>query len=95
MFVCCNNLIYLNLCFFLFLISSPGSVTTRYGRSVGMPETILADLEDQIKERTILKFVPQPIEIAKLAMFLASDDARNITGSIIVTDGGSLLMKPY
>nr|XP_027194413.1 uncharacterized protein LOC113789119 [Dermatophagoides pteronyssinus] len=74
---------------------NPGSVTTRYARSIGLPETILSDYEDDIREKTILKFVPKPIEIAKLAMFLASDDARNMTGSNIVTDSGSLLMKPY
>ena len=41
---------------------------------------------------TLLKFLAQPDEIANLASFLASDDARNMTGSIVVSDTGSLLV---
>jgi NAD(P)-dependent dehydrogenase (short-subunit alcohol dehydrogenase family) len=33
----------------------------------------------------------QPEEIAKIALFLVSDDASFITGSIIVADGGETI----
>jgi len=44
-----------------------------------------------IKKMSTLDFVAYPVEIANLASFLASDDAANITGSIIVSDTGVLV----
>ena len=56
-----------------------------------MPVTFFSENEEFAKELTLLKFVAQPDDIANLASFLASDDARNITGSIVVSDTGSML----
>ncbi len=39
----------------------------------------------------LMKRIGEPEDIANLASFLASDDARNITGTIMVTDGGILV----
>ncbi|CAG9564420.1 unnamed protein product [Danaus chrysippus] len=44
-----------------------------------------------IKEKTALKRLSQPEEIADLVMFLASDKAKAITGTNHVTDNGYLL----
>lgn len=46
---------------------------------------------DHIKKVTLLEFIPEPVEIANLATFLASDDARNMTGSIVISDTGFLV----
>jgi glucose 1-dehydrogenase len=44
------------------------------------------------KERIIpLKRIGQPVEIAKVALFLASSDASYITGTTIYVDGGLTL----
>ncbi|XP_027197439.2 putative oxidoreductase MexAM1_META1p0182 [Dermatophagoides pteronyssinus] len=74
---------------------NPGPVCTGFLRSLGMSATTYSEQEEQFKEMTLLKFLPQPIEIANLASFLASDDAHNITGSIIVSDTGSLLASNF
>jgi NAD(P)-dependent dehydrogenase (short-subunit alcohol dehydrogenase family) len=40
-------------------------------------------------------FVGQPADIAKVAVFLASDDARYIVGQTIVVDGGTTSWMPF
>ncbi len=44
-------------------------------------------------ERTLLKRVGQPIDIAKVIVFLASDRASYITGETVHVDGGSQLLE--
>ncbi|XP_063359973.1 3-oxoacyl-[acyl-carrier-protein] reductase FabG-like [Cydia amplana] len=48
--------------------------------------------EKFIKERTVLKKMSEPEEIADLIQYLASDKARSITGSTFVCDNGTLLL---
>lgn len=40
-------------------------------------------------------FVGQPIDIAKVAVFLASDDARYIVGQTLIVDGGTTSWMPF
>ncbi len=52
-------------------------------------------LSDEIK-KTILKSIPvgvlgKPMDIAKAALFLASDESRFITGQVITVDGGMVM----
>jgi 3-oxoacyl-[acyl-carrier protein] reductase len=48
-------------------------------------------LLDKFAALTMLKRLGQPEEIAKVALFLASDDASYITGQTIQADGGMRL----
>ncbi|XP_061711701.1 uncharacterized oxidoreductase TM_0325-like [Cydia pomonella] len=48
--------------------------------------------KEYIKDRTVLKKMSEPEEIADLIIFLASDKARSITGSTYVCDNGTLLL---
>ncbi|MDX1640623.1 MAG: glucose 1-dehydrogenase [Balneolaceae bacterium] len=50
------------------------------------PDTAVSDA----KEETLMKRLGQPADIAKLALFLASDDSSWITGSEFTIDGGIL-----
>ena len=60
------------------------------------PGFIATDMTDAIPEKIkeeMLKKIPQgslgePNDIASLTAFLASDDARYITGQVITCDGG-------
>lgn len=62
---------------------APGYIDTEMGRMNG-DESITV-------ERAALKRLGSPEEIAKTALFLASEDASFITGQIISADGGRIL----
>jgi NAD(P)-dependent dehydrogenase (short-subunit alcohol dehydrogenase family) len=63
---------------------SPGAVDTW-----GMTE----DEKKYFVEKTLLKRVGEPIDIAKAIVFLASDRASYITGETIHVDGGNRLLE--
>ncbi|XP_063373777.1 uncharacterized oxidoreductase TM_0325-like [Cydia amplana] len=70
---------------------APGATKTSILENSGEPNA------DQVwetwrKEHTALKKLSEPEEIADIILFLASDKARSITGSMYVCDNGSLLM---
>jgi NAD(P)-dependent dehydrogenase (short-subunit alcohol dehydrogenase family) len=60
----------------------PGAVRTP------MIATMLEMLEDYLTQNIPLKRVAEPEEIARAALFLASDEASYITGAVIPVDGG-------
>jgi glucose 1-dehydrogenase len=64
----------------------PGSILTE------MLERVMAD---EAARRTVLSRTPlgrcgEPVEIARLALFLASDEASYVTGQCVYADGGRL-----
>lgn len=61
---------------------APGWVNTEMNK--GLPEKFIKEQAEKI----YLKRFAQPEEIAKVALFLSSDDASFITGSVIKVDGG-------
>jgi 3-oxoacyl-[acyl-carrier protein] reductase len=62
----------------------PGGTETEGAHAAGMgPEA-----KEQIIAGTSLGRVGQPADIARVAVFLASDDARWVTGEIILANGG-------
>jgi len=64
---------------------SPGEVETEGTRTAGI---IGSDFEKQLLQQTPLGRVGQPNDIALVAVFLASDDARWVTGEILAASGG-------
>jgi len=64
----------------------------------GLIETVLSEYywkDDEKRERHIgrqpIRHLGQPIEIAEIALMLASDKSSYVTGETLVVDGGSLL----
>lgn len=64
---------------------NPGVVATEGTHSAGV---IGSDFETQAISQTPLGRVGQPDDIASAVVFLASDDARWLTGEHIVASGG-------
>lgn len=54
-------------------------------------KTVPQELLDQFAALTMLKRLGQPEEIAKVALFLASDDSSYVTGTVISANGGMRL----
>ncbi len=64
---------------------APGFTMTEMIQTV--PEKVL----DSVKERTPLRRLGQPQDIANAYLFLASDDSSFITGQVISVDGGLIV----
>ena len=64
---------------------APGAIDT------GWISALSPEEQRAMKERIPLKSWGQPEDVARVAAFLASDDANWMTGTTIVVDGGALL----
>jgi len=63
---------------------SPGMVDTKLAAAIVGNDTLVKEIND----RTALKRVAQPEEIAGAALYLASDASSFTTGEVLVVDGG-------
>jgi NAD(P)-dependent dehydrogenase (short-subunit alcohol dehydrogenase family) len=72
----------------------PGPVDTPVYEKSGLPEAVLSQVMDTLKEQIPLKRFGHAKDVAKLVAFLSSDNASFITGSEYVIDGG-LSRKPF
>ncbi|XP_053206079.1 3-oxoacyl-[acyl-carrier-protein] reductase FabG-like [Panonychus citri] len=70
---------------------NPGPVRTNFLNQIENPNS----LWDLMATTMPLQRVGVPDDIAQLIAFLASDAAKNITGSIVVSDSGSLVADPH
>jgi glucose 1-dehydrogenase len=68
----------------------PGTILTELARNAVLGN---AEAEKKIMSRTPLGRMGEPAEIARVAVFLASDDASYITGQTIYPDGGRLALN--
>ena len=69
----------------------PGTIVTPKTMKLN-PAALDPDMMGQMAKHADLKVQPcMPDDVAKILLFLASDDSRPITGQVIVTDFGSSL----
>jgi len=73
---------------------NPGPVVTPFGRSRGWTQEYMDTFYPTLEKQSLLQYIGRPVDIANLASFLASDDARNINGAIYVSDSGMIIYPP-
>ncbi|KAI2801339.1 Peroxisomal 2,4-dienoyl-CoA reductase [Blomia tropicalis] len=69
---------------------NPGPVYTSNGRFFAT-EDYYHSIREQLEAMTALKRIGNPDDVANVALFLLSDQAINMTGSIVACDGGVLV----
>jgi NAD(P)-dependent dehydrogenase (short-subunit alcohol dehydrogenase family) len=67
---------------------SPGPIATTFHTKLGLSEAQLSETAAAIQAQVPLQRFGEAIEIAKTALFLASDDSSFTTGAEFVVDGG-------
>jgi NAD(P)-dependent dehydrogenase (short-subunit alcohol dehydrogenase family) len=67
---------------------SPGPISTPFHGKLGLSEKQLSEAASTIENQVPLHRFGEAGEIAKAALFLASDDSTFMTGSELVVDGG-------
>ncbi len=73
----------------------PGPIDTGGFQRLPLPPEVHGAIKAEISGRTPIKRFGTPEEVAKVALFLASDDAAYVVGEEIVVDGGiSLVCLP-
>ncbi len=71
----------------------PGIIETRLSFEQGTSGSEMDEYFGQFRKRIPLRRVGQPEDVAAAVAFLASDDARHITGSALLIDGGQTLQS--
>jgi NAD(P)-dependent dehydrogenase (short-subunit alcohol dehydrogenase family) len=67
---------------------SPGPIYTPLYSKIGMPEEALQEFAAGVQEKVPLKRFGKGEDVARAALFLASDESLFMTGSEITVDGG-------
>lgn len=72
-------------------ILSPGPVDTPIFKKGALPQETLNQIVQAVTQRVALHRFGEPDEVAKAALFLASDDSSYLVGAELVVDGGYLV----
>jgi 3-oxoacyl-[acyl-carrier protein] reductase len=67
------------------------AVAPGYIRTTQLTEQVPAEIMDRARERSVLGRLGDPQDVARLVLFLCSEEARHITGAVIPVDGGYLI----
>lgn len=71
---------------------NPGCTRTSFAEAAGFSKEVVTQLYDQRAESYPLRKVAESDEVADLILYLSSDRARSITGSVYVIDNGEMLL---
>jgi NAD(P)-dependent dehydrogenase (short-subunit alcohol dehydrogenase family) len=66
---------------------NPGTIETNFAGDIAGSAQVM----EHLMRRALIKRVGQPVDIARVAWFLLSDDASFMTGTMVNVDGGWLV----
>ena len=72
----------------------PGPIDTPVFDRMGLPDDVLKKRKGAIAEKNPCKRFGTPTEVAKVVLFLASEDSMYVVGSELVVDGGMSIVRP-
>jgi 3-oxoacyl-[acyl-carrier protein] reductase len=67
------------------------AVAPGYIRTTRLTDGVSPEVLDQARERSVLRRLGDPQDVAHVVAFLCSERARHITGVVIPVDGGHML----
>ncbi len=67
------------------------AVAPGYIRTTRLTDTVPSEVMDRARERSALRRLGDPQDVANVILFLCSEAARHLTGAVIPVDGGYLL----
>jgi len=67
------------------------AVAPGYIRTTRLTDTVPSEVMDRARERSALRRLGDPQDVANVVLFLCSEAARHLTGAVIPVDGGYLL----
>ncbi|HUF37003.1 MAG TPA: SDR family NAD(P)-dependent oxidoreductase [Anaerolineales bacterium] len=71
----------------------PGIIQTRLSSRQSLGDAEADAFFERFRLRIPLRRVGQPVDVARAVLFLASDDARHITGTTLLIDGGQTMQS--
>ncbi|WP_334186410.1 SDR family oxidoreductase [Noviherbaspirillum sp.] len=71
---------------------SPGPISTPMFDRFGLPDDMVQGIKGEIERKSPIKRFGTPTEVAKAALFLATDESSYIVGDELVIDGGMSLL---
>lgn len=71
---------------------SPGPIATPMFDRFGLPTEVSQAIQQEIQRKSPIQRFGQPTELARVILFLASDDSAYVVGEEIVVDGGMSLL---
>jgi NAD(P)-dependent dehydrogenase (short-subunit alcohol dehydrogenase family) len=70
---------------------TPGAIYTPLWNSIFGDSEDRTEKENAIREKIPMKEWGMPVDVAYAILYLASDEAKHVTGTNIVVDGGQLI----
>jgi NAD(P)-dependent dehydrogenase (short-subunit alcohol dehydrogenase family) len=71
---------------------SPGPISTPLWGRMGLPPTVEKIVTGEVSNKSPIKRFGAPDEVARVALFLATEESSYIVGHEIVVDGGMSLL---
>lgn len=71
---------------------SPGPISTPMFDRFGLPDEMVQGIKGEIERKSPIKRFGTPTEVARAALFLATDESSYIVGDELVIDGGMSLL---